>query len=228
MARPKSELGDIRTSPRSVRVLRWLRRKPVPAKVVGETIDGDEVTVTVTGSTPTQLRDVIGAVRDCVELQALDKEDQLLRRLPLHDEPAEPKPKAEHGAASVLSIDVPKLVDAIARNIREASSEAARQTALAHGAGFTAMTNVVNLALQLLGRLDARLREAEEEARTITTTGEEDEPTDTRQALMMQALQQAMGGGKPNGVPFDPAKLAQFLQGVMAQQQQQQGEHGDS
>ena len=227
MARPKSELGDIRTSPRSVRILRWLRREPVPAKVVGETADGDEVTVTVTGSTPTKLRDVIGAVRDCVELQAFGKDDNLLRRLPLHDEPGEPKPKAEHGGATVLSIDVPKLVDAIARNIREASSEAARSTAQAHGAGFTAMTNVVNLALQLLGRLDARLREAEEEARTITTTGEEDEP-DTRQALMLQALQQAMGGNKANGAGFDPAKLASFLQQVVAQQQPQQGDHGES
>lgn len=228
MARPKSELGDIRTSPRTVRILRWLRRKPLPAKVVGETADGDEVVVTVTGSTPTQLRDVIGAVRDCVELEARDKDDNVLRKLPLHDEP-EAKPKAEpHGGAPVLSIDVPRLVDAIARNIREASTEAARQTALAHGAGFTAMTNVVNLALQLLGRLDARLREAEEEARTITTTGEEDEP-DTRQALMMQALQQAMGGNKANGAAFDPTKLGAFLQQLMAQQQQQpQGEHGES
>lgn len=225
MARPKSELGDIRTSPRTLRILRWLRRKPLPAKVVGETVDGDEVVVTVTGSTPTQLRDVIGAVRDCVELEARDKEDNVLRKLPLHDEP-EAKPKPEVGAAPVLSVDVPRLVDAIARNIREASTEAARQTALAHGAGFTAMTNVVNLALQLLGRLDARLREAEEEARTITTTGEEDEG-DTRQALMLQALQQAMGGnGKANGAGFDPTKLAAFIQQVMQQQPGEQ--HGES
>jgi heme exporter protein D len=215
MARPKSELGDIRTSARSVRLLRWLRREPLPAKVVGETDDGDETSCAVAGKSTKQLHDVISVVRGCTEFKALDKDGNELRRLTL--DPSDPELRAEaeaaavkslaaagggNGSVPIISVDLPKLVDNIARNIREASSEAARQSAHAHRGGYDAMISVVNVALNLLVGVENRLQSLQDEQQRQQRHQQQGEPDPAakRQELAMLALQKAVGGnGSSNG-----------------------------
>jgi hypothetical protein len=237
MARPKSELGDIRTSARSVRLLRWLRREPLPAKVVGETDDGDETSVVVSGRSTKQLHDVVSVVRSCNELKALDKDGNELRRLTL--DPNDPELRAESEAAGlvkvlgaqgvvggsvpIISVDVPKLVDNIARNMREVASETARQSAHAHRGGFDAMISVVNIALNLLVGVESRLNALQDQqTRNQQQGADPNDPAAQRQNLAMLALQKAVGGnnGASNGSSggggggFDPMKLMQFMQSL--------------
>lgn len=232
MARPKSEMGDIRKSPRSVRILKFLRRKPQPARIVGETLDGEEIqsAVNVTGSST--WTDVLSCVRSCVLLKALDKEGAELRRLTL--DPDDPELRAEsemeqalagvaqHAAVPIISVDVPKLVDNIARNIREVAMEAARANAGAHKEGFAAMVSVVNIALGLLVGVEQRLARAEQQLEAAHVPS--DDPDANRQQLAMLALQRAMGGGNgaaaPNGGAVDPAALMQLMQSLQQQQQE--------
>jgi len=83
----------------------------------------------VSATGPAQWADVVGVLRACVKIQALDKDDQVLRQLDL--DPDDPELRAEteteaalsgvaRGAASVpiISVDIPRLVDNIARNMR--------------------------------------------------------------------------------------------------------------
>lgn len=230
MARPRSELGDIRTSPRNRRLLRFLKRKPAPAKLVGETDEGDEVTTVLSGTGPATYTDACGVLRDCIRVRALDEKDRELRRLEL--DPDDPELIAENetreavrgitrssgNSVPIISVDLPKLVDNIARNMREVAGEAARQNANAHRAGFEAMVSVVNIALGLLVGVEQRLARAEEqlESATVPATGES---TDERSKLAMLALQKAMGGGAPNGAGgFNPQMIMQLLQTMQQQQ----------
>lgn len=237
MARTRG-FGDIRPSPRNQRLLKWLRRKPVPHTVVGETADGEECRAVVSLTGPTIWSDVLSVVRACVHLEARDKEGQTLRALDLDLDDPELRAESELEAASsrpvpgsipIISVDIPKLVDNIARNIREASNEAARAQAGAFRDGFSAMTNVVNLCLNLLTRVDDRLAEAEERDRAnVQTTAEPAEPVDERKQLAMLALQKAMGGG--NGAPTNGGggmNMAQILQLVQQYQQNQPPAGGD-
>src|SRR6185369_15797114 len=105
----------------------------MPARLVGETVDGDEIKAAVSAAGPSQWADVVGVLRSCVKVQALDKDDQVLRQLEL--DPDDPELLAEteteaavrsiarHGGGGasipIISVDIPKLVDNIARNMRE-------------------------------------------------------------------------------------------------------------
>lgn len=227
MGRPKAEIGDIYTSPRNVRLLRWLRRKPHPARVVGETPDGDEVACAVNITNNGAWKDVLSVVRSCVLLRALDKDGNELRRLEL--DPADPELRAESemeqalgaiaktgGAVPIISVDIPKLVDNIARNMREVASEAARSNANAHKEGFAAMVSVVNIALGLLVGVEQRLARAEDALAQQTAPGEGE--GDQRQTLAMMALQKAMGpSGGGNGASVDPAALLTLIQKIQQQ-----------
>lgn len=230
MARPRSELGDIRTSPRNRRLLRFLKRKPMPAKLVGETDDGDEVTTVLSGTGPATYTDACGVLRDCIRVRALDEKDRELRRLEL--DPLDPELQAEAETAEavrsitrssssvpIISVDLPKLVDNIARNMREVAGEAARQNANAHRAGFEAMVSVVNIALGLLVGVEQRLARAEDALNRSLP-----EPTDgddeQRKQLAMMALQKAMGGGANGASGLNPQMIMQLLQSL---QQQPQG-----
>jgi hypothetical protein len=233
MARPRSELGDIRTSPRNRRLLKFLRRKPAPAKLVGETDDGDEVTTVLSGTGPATYTDACGVLRDCIRVQALDDKDRVLRRLEL--DPDDPELLAETetrealrgitrshgGSVPIISVDLPKLVDNIARNMREVAGEAARQNANAHRAGFDAMVSVVNIALNLLVGVEQRLARAEDqlESATVPTTAE---PVDERQKLALMALQKAMGGAANGSGGIDPAMMMQL--GQLLRQAQSPGD----
>jgi len=232
MGRPKSELGDIRTSARSVRTLRWLRRKPLPAKVVGETAEGEECTCVVSGGSTQELHDVISVVGKCDLLKALDEKGNSLRTLTL--DPTDPELRAEseaaglvraaasagNGSVPIISVDLPKLVDNIARNIREAAAEAARQNAHAHREGYGAMVSVVNVALNLLAGVETRLNALQEHQQRQQMQGPDpNDPTTQRNSMAMMALQKVMGGngnGSSNGGNgsggFDPMKLMQFMQ----------------
>lgn len=243
MARARGSFGDIRTSPRNQRLLKWLRRKPQPVTVVGETADGEEHRCTVSQTGPTQWSDVLSVVRPCVHFKALDKEGNTLRALDLDaDDPelraeselesAQRIAAAQPGSVPIISVDIPRLVDNLARNIREASSEAARQQAGAFRDGFTAMTNVVNLCLNMLARVDARMQDQEDElaarAAAQAQGAPEATPGDQRQQLAMMALQRALAGGG-NGAPANGGgmNMASLLQ-LVQQFQQSQPPEGES
>lgn len=242
MARARGSFGDIRVSPRNQRLLKWLRRKPQPATVVGETVDGDECRATVSLTGPTQWSDVLSVVRKCVHFKALDKDGNTLRALDL--DPDDPELRAESeletaeriqaaqpGSVPIISVDIPRLVDNLARNIREASSEAARQQAGAFRDGFAAMTNVVNLCLNMLSRVDARMQEQEDELAARAAAGvapTDSPPVDQRQQLAMMALQRALSGGA-NGAPANGGGLNMgALMQLMQQWQASQPPEGES
>ena len=232
MARTRG-FGDIRPSPRNQRLLKWLRRKPVPHTVVGETADGEECKAVVSLTGPTIWADVLSVVRACVHLEARDKEGQTLRALDLElDDPelrAESELEAARGLAvpgsvPLISVDIPRLVDNLARNMREVAAESARQQAGAFKDGFQAMTSVVNLCLNLLMRVDERMGELERSHPNEPPIVAE--PQDQRQQLAMLALQKAMGGGN-GAAPGAGMNMAQILQLVQQYQQNQPPAGGD-
>lgn len=189
------------SSPRGWRILRFIKRKPLPVKVVGEGLDGDDITVAITGDNAGAMSDAVSALDGCWTIRALDKEGNTIRKLEL--DPQDPELAADapdlggNNARSntIISIDVPKLVDSIARNMRELSEGTASQQAKAFSAGFEAMTSVVNLCLQLLVRVERRLEVAEER-------GDSNTPNDGgRNQLAMLALQNALGGNQPQAQP---------------------------
>lgn len=228
MARTKG-FGDIRPSPRNQRLLKWLRRKPTPHSVVGETVDGEECRAVVSLTGPTIWSDVLSVVRACVHLEAKDKDGNTLRALDLDADDPELRAETElenvqrivgqQGAVPLISVDIPRLVDNLARNMREVASESARQQAGAFKDGFNAMTSVVNLCLNMLMRVDERLAEREAEADARAPEIATPAAPDPRQQMAMLALQKALGGAN-GGAPPAGVSMAQILQLV---QQFQQG-----
>jgi hypothetical protein len=202
--------------------------------------DGETRKAIVSATGPTMWSDVLSVVRPCVHLEAQDKDGNTLRALDLDaDDPelrAEGEAEAAHriaaaqpGAVPLISIDIPRLVDNLARNIREASSEAARQQAGAFKEGFSAMTSVVNLCLGLLMRVDQRMAELEDDARTVPTTAEPPAMPNGREQMAMMALRAALGGAgqaqsNGNGGGLDMASIMRLVQ----QFQQSQPPEGES
>ena len=237
MARRAGTFGDIRTSPRNQKLLKWLRRKPVPHTIVGENPDGEERKAVVSLTGPTIWQDVLSVVRDCVHLEARDKEGQTLRALDIDADDPELQAEIEleaierravgvAGSVPLISVDIPRLVDNLARNMREVAAEAAKQQAGAFKEGFAAMTSVVNLCLGLLMRVDERMANLEDEARTVPTTAEPPQQNQ-REQLAMMALQRAMGGGNgaaPNGGGLNMAQLLQMVQSMQQNQPPAEGE----
>lgn len=171
----------------------------MPFRFVGETLAGEEIKVAVTGESPAALTDAVTALDDCWTVRAFDKDGNLIRKLELdpHDpelatdlEDQEQKPRP----GAIISIDVPKLVDNIARNMREVAASSASQQANAFKEGFAAMTSVVNLCLEMLLRVDRRLEQAED--RVVEPPAHDD-----RQSLAMMALQRALGGAPAGQTP---------------------------
>lgn len=215
-------MGDIRTSPRSVRLLRFLKRKPAPAKLLGETEDGEEIECVISGTGPATYTDAVGVLRDCVKVKAQDEKGRTLRVCTL--DPDDPELRAEteteqalrgiskHGSVPIISVDLPKLVDNIARNMREVAVDAARQNAAAHKEGFAAMVSVVNIALTLLVGVEQRLAHAEDALHNVGNAG--NDPDAQRTQLAQLALQKVMGGngGGNGGGSWDPAKMMQLVQ----------------
>lgn len=218
--------GSWKDSPRGWRVMRFLKRQPSPVRVVGETLDGDEVTTAITGTGSAQWADALSALADCWTFKALDKDGNVLRALEL--DPKDPEFASEadprssaNGSTTLLSVDVPKLVDNIARNMREVASSAANQQANAFRDGFQAMTSIVNLCLQMLVRVEQRLASAEDANANRSLNGD-----GQRNQLAMLALQQALGGGPSTpttqaptnggGITISPAMIQGLLEQFMA------------
>ena len=215
------------TSARGWRILRFLKRKPLPAKLVGESLDGDEVTVAITGDNGAALSDAVSALDECWSIKALDKDGNTLRKLELDPQDPELAAEAPDQALSsaqrsntIISIDVPKLVDNIARNMREVSAAAASQQSKAFSEGFQAMTSVVNLCLQMLVRVEQRLANAEELASNNLPKAD-----DNRSQLAMLAFQKALGGGAPTppqaagsngGIHITPQMIGSLLEQFMS------------
>lgn len=214
------------TSARGWRILRFIKRKPLPAKLVGESLDGDDVTVAVTGDNGAALSDAVSALDECWTIRALDKDGNTIRKLEM--DPHDPELAAEapdqalasaQRSNTIISIDVPKLVDNIARNMREVAAASATQQSRAFSDGFAAMTSVVNLCLQMLIRVERRLADAEEHNSNLPA-GE-----DSRSQLAMLALQKALGGGAPTtppqagsngGIHITPAMINSLLEQFMS------------
>lgn len=182
---------------REYRLLRWIRRKPLPAKLIGETLAGEEVRVVVTGDSKAAFVDAVTSLNECWRVLAVDKDGNQIRKFELDrsEQEEDDEPTARPG--QLISIDVPKLVDNIARNMREVATTSANQQAMAFKEGFSAMTQVVNLCLTLLVRVDQRLEQAEVSSGPVA-------PGDERQTLAMMAFQKALGGVSPT-TPQSPA-----------------------
>lgn len=228
-----AQYNKIRESPRDWRILRFLKRAPRPAKVVGELEDGELINVAVTtkagNAAAVQWSDATAALHACVKISALDSEGAILRVLPLdpndpelqaeaeRDEQRAPRGSSKGGSVPLISVDVPKLVDNLAKNMQLVAASAASAQERAFSSGFQAMTSVVNLCLTILMRVDSRLEQAEQQAalQVVEAPG----APSARDQMMLMALQKAMGGGggAAPGMTVDPAVIAQ----IMAQFQQQ-------
>jgi len=210
MARASKTFGDIRPSPRNQRLLKWLRRKPLPHLIVGECEDGEERRAIVSATGPTQWSDVLSVVRPCIHLEAADKDGNVLRAIDL--DPDDPELRAENeleraelvarsvpGSVPIISVDIPRLIDNLARNMREVASEAARQQAGAHKEGFAAMVSVVNLCLGLLVRLEQRMASYDEREQLERDAAAPTSSMPQRDQLALMALQRALGSSSGNG-----------------------------
>jgi|GEM_PF-7028891 len=234
MARARNSFGDIRVSARNQRLLKWLRRKPVPHSVVGETEDGDELRAVVSATGPAQWSDVLSVVRPCVHLEARDADGNILRAIDL--DPDDPELRAESeleraelvaravpGSVPIISVDLPKLIDNLARNLREVAGEAARQQANAHKEGFGAMVSVVQLCLNLLGRLEQRMA-AQDERAELERDGQPPAQLPQREQLAMMALQRALGSSNGAIAGAGGLDLASLLRMMNPQQPPTEGE----
>lgn len=165
---------------------RFIKRDPAPARLVGEAIDGEEISVTWDPRRSKAIADAIDALGVCASITAYDKEGGVLRRLEL--EPADEETAGNKHSGELLSVDVPKLVDNITRNMVALVKEATATQAKAHGEGFKAMGEVVNLCLEMLQRVDKRLQIAES---NIAPTGDE-----SRNRFALMALTRLLGPGQ--------------------------------
>lgn len=235
MARAAHTFGDVRISPRNQRLLKWLRRKPVPHSVIGECADGEERRAIVSATGPATWADVLSVVRPCVHLEALDADGNTLRALDLDSEDPELRAESEleraeqvaravPGSVPIISVDLPRLIDNLARNMREVGSEAARQQAAAHREGFSAMVSVVNLCLGLLVRLEQRMaRYDDERDQRDGADGSPAPQLPQRDQLALMAIQRALGSSS-NGAASGAGGLDL---GALLRMVQQQPTDGD-
>lgn len=198
---------------RGRRIYHWLRRNPPLARIVGVDEGDQEVTVSLERnaglSGQTKWRDAIVALYECVKLRGLNDKGDVVRVLTLdadtdatiaeatdeHENRVLARHSAKESGSTLIAVDVPKLVESIAKNMQEVARSSAEQQANAFKSGFDAMTNVINLCLGMLQRVDQRLEELEQ---TQPEADEADEPEPNRNALVEQALQQALAN---NGAP---------------------------
>ncbi len=211
--------AKVRESPRDLRVLRWLKRKPIPAVVSGETNDGEEVRVKIlvkAGERP-NWADAARALHDCSTLVALDSDGDTVRTLE-HDEENDPELRAEsqreeapptaYGSA-LLAIDVPRLVEKISESMANVSRTAAEQQSQAHAEAFKQMGNVLSVAMNLLSRLEAHIADLES---AEPAQPAQESPSEGRDQMAMQLLSQLSAPkGSNGGLSIDlPALLRQI------------------
>jgi hypothetical protein len=209
---------------RARKIVAWLRRVPVPYQIRCEHDAKEDKTIQVI---PEQGKpkwtDICEAALAYDHLVALDKNGNVTRELPLDPEDPDIRKQAVidsqvaqskaaaalPGREPIISIDVPKLVEAIASNMKDVAKESASMQANAFQGGFEAMVSVVNLCLGLLTRMDRRLEDVEDahaelqdNRDAITVPGEAPED---RNQLAIAAMLQHLGakGGGSNGKADD-------------------------
>jgi len=234
---------QVMDSLRARKIVAWLRRVPVPHQIRCEhDAKEDKVIQVIPEQGKPKWTDICEAALAYDHLVGLDAKGAVLRELPL--DPDDPdirkqatidKQVAESKAAAalpgrepIISIDVPKLVEAIASNMKDVAKESASMQANAFRGGFEAMVSVVNLCLGLLTRMDRRLEDVEdahaeqlENAGALTTTAET--APEERNQLAIAAMLQHLGGNKGGpsnggGDAVDPVlalKLGELLKQYM-------------
>lgn len=223
---------------RARKIVAWLRRVPVPHQIRCEHDAKEDKTIQVI---PEQGKpkwtDICEAALAYDHLVGLDKNGNVLRELPLDpDDPdirkqavIDTQVKESKAAAAlpgrepIISIDVPKLVEAIASNMKDVAKESAAMQANAFKGGFDAMVSVVNLCIGLLNRVDRRLEDVEDahhelQANQGAIQVEGEEAPEDRNQLAIAAMLQHLGANKGNGAPkgdeVDPVlalKLGELL-----------------
>lgn len=194
--------------------------------------DGEPITIKVApgdkGNHP-RWSDAIKPILDgdCNRVEVHSDEGEVIRSLDLPDvEQRQFERSSQGGTTPLISVDVPRLVDNIAKNMRDVAKEAAAAQATAFQAGFTAMTNVVNLCIGMLNRVDARLEQLEENREPEVIEVESAPEGADRGELARIALLQALGGGGlggggQNGVNLEQlGKLEELMKMYTAQQRQ--------
>lgn len=233
---------QVMDSLRARKIVAWLRRVPVPYQIRCEhDAKEDKVIQVIPEQGRPKWTDICEAALAYDHLVGLDKSGAVLRELPLDpDDPdirkqavidsqvAESKAAAAlPGREPIISIDVPKLVEAIASNMKDVAKESASMQANAFQGGFEAMVSVVNLCLGLLTRMDRRLEDVEDahaelqDNRDALTVAGTEQPQD-RNELAIAAMLQHLGGNKPGsngkGNEVDPVlalKLGEILRQYM-------------
>jgi hypothetical protein len=218
-------------TPTGRKIYTWIRRTPPLHKVIGTDAADQEITVALDGGSGTKWKDAIGSLYECVKLKGLNSSGDVVRTLSL-DPDVDPafrerqevyeagtaarRDARDHGS-TLIAIDVPKLVDAIAKSMQEVAKSSAQQQSEAFKSGFEAMTNVVELCIGMLQRVDQRLEQMEEQASSAPELVESPAQSDGRGELagaaLMQALGMTPGGAMPAQVnPQQALQLQQLLQ----------------
>jgi hypothetical protein len=235
--------------PRGAKIVAWLRKAPVPHRLVAEDADGNEISVAVKNEhTKVKWTDVTTAVIHCIKIVGLNEKGDIVRQLDLdapEDENALELAQQRREAARaaddripgrepIISVDVPKLVQSIAEAMKDVAQTASNQQAAAYTAGMNSMVSVVNLCLTMLQRVDERLADREDEAaeleqqrqQLLIETTAQNAPPSMRDQLMQAAIAKALGGGggndNGNGGGVDPSMVMK-LTSLFQQFQQQSG-----
>lgn len=164
----------------------WLKQEPKPYRIVGVDAGGDPKTVRINGS-KSQWRDAENALRDCVRCEAFNSDGESLR---VWDDP-------EVEIASSELVQRPKTANTelveLGRLLNHAADSAVdRMSGLVQQAleANAALVRVLSERNQQLERAWQRMLMNQE-----PTAEGEASPGDLNQAMVLQLLQVALGGG---------------------------------
>lgn len=226
------DVPKVYDTPKGRKIYSFLRRTPRLTKVRGFDEADQEIVVTLVrageGQGSPKWKDAIGALYECIRMQGLNEAGEVVRTLSIdpdqdpalrekidtHEAGNEARAQARQHGSTLIAIDVPRLVDNIARNMKEVAESSAAQQATAFKAGFEAMTNVINLCLGMLQRVDDRLENLEQNNPEPEQQEEPEQDDGQRNQLAHMALMQALQGQKAGGAvnPEQAAALTQLLQ----------------
>lgn len=225
------DVPKVYDTPKGRKIYSWLRRTPPLAKVVGFDAADQEVTVSLErrgeGQGSPKWKDAIGALYDCERMRGLnaagevvrvldldpDKDPSLRERIDTHEAGNAARREARETGSTLIAVDVPKLVESIAKNMQEVAKTAAEQNSAAFAKGFEAMTDVVQLCIGMLQRVDARVAELEESQPAPEPPAPE---PDARAQLALDALMKTLAPGGPGPGAVNMAQAAQ-LQALLGQ-----------
>ncbi|HUL81662.1 MAG TPA: hypothetical protein VL131_05945 [Gammaproteobacteria bacterium] len=232
------DIPKVYDTPKGRRLYSWLRRSPPLVRVVAVDEAEQEITVSLErreGQGSPKWKDAIGALYDCVKMRGLNAAGEVVRtlsfdpdadpalatRIDSHEAMNAARQHARETGSTLIAVDVPKLVESIAKNMQEVAKTAAEQNSAAFAKGFEAMTDVVQLCIGMLQRVDQRVAELEESRPEPPEPPAEPEG-DARGQLAIDALIKSLapglGAASSGGVNAAQAAqiqalLGQFLSG---------------